>query len=388
VTGRAHIKDKPALDGGNWKARNPIVLGLCLLLAQPLLADFRYDETTAITGGSIVGTMKFAGAFSKDAKQALQPTTSTVLVKGNRMARINPERTEIVDLDKETITRIDHRTRQYSVLTFQQMKQQMEEARRRAQEEQAKRQPAPPPQGTNPPPPQMNFKVNVRNTDATKVVAGLDTKESILTMALEATDRQSGQTGALAITNDMWMAPEIPGYGEVRDFNRKLALKMGPIFADAFRPALASMPSGSAQGMAEMVKETSKLSGVPVMQVMRMGSTANGQPLPAASESPLPPSNGPATPGAGEVAKESATSAIAGKLGLGGLGGFGRKKKQEQPAEQPPQDQSQTNPNATQSVLLESSVELKSFSSAPIDAGQFSVPEGYSEVPADLNRSR
>jgi hypothetical protein len=153
----------------------------------------------------------------------------------------------------------------------------------------------------------MNFKVNVRNTDATKVVAGLDTKESILTMALEATDRQSGQTGALAITNDMWMAPEIPGYGEVRDFNRKLALKMGPIFADAFRPALASMPSGSAQGMAEMVKETSKLSGVPVMQVMRMGSTANGQPLPAASESPLPPSNGPATPGAGEVAKESAT---------------------------------------------------------------------------------
>jgi len=31
-------------------------------------------------------------------------------------------------------------------------------------------------------------------------------------MELEATDLQSGQTGNLAITNDIWMTPEIPGY--------------------------------------------------------------------------------------------------------------------------------------------------------------------------------
>lgn len=40
--------------------------------------------------------MKFAGAFSKDAKQAMEPTTSTVLVKGNQMAHINSNMTEIV----------------------------------------------------------------------------------------------------------------------------------------------------------------------------------------------------------------------------------------------------------------------------------------------------
>jgi len=39
----------------------------------------------------------------------MDPVTSTVLVKGNRMARINLDRTEITDLDKETITTIDHR---------------------------------------------------------------------------------------------------------------------------------------------------------------------------------------------------------------------------------------------------------------------------------------
>jgi hypothetical protein len=300
------------------------------------------------------------------------------------MAHINAERTEIIDLDKETITNIDHGKRQYWVVTFQQMKQQMEEAQKRAQEEQAKQQGAPQQSGNNPPPPQMSFKVNVRNTGATKEVAGLDAKESILSMAVEATDQQSGQKGALAITNDMWMAPEIPGYSEVRDFNRRLALKMGMIFGDALRPSMAAMQPGSAQGMAEMTKEMSKLNGVPVMQVMRMGSTTNGQSLPAASEAPLPQANGPETPSAGEVAKESATSAIAGKLGLGGLGGFGRKKKQDQP----PPEQSQTSQNGNQSVLIESTVELKDFSSAAIEASQFSIPAGYAEVAADAGRSR
>jgi hypothetical protein len=355
---------------------------LCALFSTPSFADFRYDETTQITGGSIVSMMKFAGAFSKDAKKAMDPITSTVLVQGNRMARINPDRTEITDLDKETITTIDHKKKQYTVMTFEQMKRQMEEAQKKAKEQQAKAKPAQA-QPNDTPPPKMNFKVNVRNTAATKKVAGLDTKESILTMAMEATDQKSGQTGSLAMTNDMWMAQEIPGYSEVRDFNKRFALKMGAIYGDTFKPSMAAMQPGSAEGMAEMVKEMSKLKGVPVMQVMRMGSTANGEPLPAASEAPLPASNGPAMPSAGDVAKQSAASSITSKLGgLGGFGGFGKKKKDQ---DQPPADQSQSGQAAapTQSVLMESSTQLAGFSSTAIDSSQFSVPAGYAQVAAD-----
>jgi hypothetical protein len=101
-------------------------------LTTPSFADFRYDETTQITGGTIVSMMKFVGAFSKDAKKSTDPITSTVLVQGNRMARINPDHTEIIDLDKETITTIDHKKKQYTVMTFDQMKQQMEEATKKA----------------------------------------------------------------------------------------------------------------------------------------------------------------------------------------------------------------------------------------------------------------
>ncbi len=353
------------------KFRKLLVVPLSLLLAATALADFRYDETTRITGGTIVGMMKMAGAISREARQATEPVTSTVMVKDNRMVRSNSDRTEIIDLDKETITHIDHQRQQYSVTTFQQMKQRMEEAQRRLQKRDK----------TQGDPPQMNFTVHVRNTGAKKKVAGLMASEAILTMAMEATDQKSGQKGALAITNDMWMAPETPGYGEVREFNRRMVLKMGTVLGGSVPPNLAAMQPGAGQGMAELVKEMSKLKGVPVMQVMRMGTTVNGQPLPAASEAALPPpQQGPAMPSAGDVAERSATSAIAGRLGgLGGLGGLGRRKKADAPAEESaPADAPQA--GATSAVLMESTTEMTGFASGFVDPVRFAVPVGYKEV--------
>jgi hypothetical protein len=340
-----------------------VLMVFCLVVPTALFADFQYTETTKITGGSIVSLMKVAGTFSKQARQLNQPVTSTILVKGNRMARINPEYSEIIDLEKETITRIDNTHKTYTVVTFQQMKQQMEEAAKKAREQQGKteKQPA---AASNEPAPQMSFDVKVRDTGVQRQVAGLNAKEAILTMTVNAKDQKTGEKGNVAITNDMYMVPEIPGYGEVRDFERKLALKMGTVFSPLVTPQMTAMQPGTSQGMTEMVKEMSKLKGVPVFQVMRMGSTVNGAPLPAASEAPLPESNSPQMPTAGQVAKESAASAVASKLGgLGGLGGFGHKKKKEEQQEQQAaaQNKEQT---AQTAVLIQSETETTSFSSS------------------------
>ncbi|MGA8729780.1 MAG: hypothetical protein WB608_13600, partial [Terracidiphilus sp.] len=54
-------------------------------------------------------------------------------VKGNRMARLGPDNSEIIDLDKETVTHVDHQKKQYYTITFQQMKEQLEEAQREAE---------------------------------------------------------------------------------------------------------------------------------------------------------------------------------------------------------------------------------------------------------------
>jgi hypothetical protein len=124
----------------------------------------------------------------------------------------------------------------------------------------------------------------------------------------------------------------------------------------------------------------SKLKGTPVLQVMRMGMTTDGKPLPAASEAPLPPSDAsPPMPSAGEVAQQSASSAIASSLPFG-LGGFGHKKK----ADPPPAD---ANANAatgsaqpTSSVLMETNTQITSFSRT-VNEANFVIPAGFKQVP-------
>jgi hypothetical protein len=345
-----------------------------LLCALPtaLHADFSYTETTQITGGALVGMMKAMGTFSKQARQATEPITSSVAIKGNRMVRSNPQRTEIVDLDKETITTIDHVRRTYTTMTFQQMKQQIDNAVAKAkQQKQADASSA------NPSDTDVSFQVKVRNTGVAKDVGGIGANESILSLAMDATDKKSGQNGSLAITNDMWLAPEVAGYGEVRDFQRRFAEKMGTVFGDSLNPAMLASQPGAGKAMADMVKEMSKLKGIPVQQVMRMGTTADGTPLPAASEAALPATNSPEMPSAGQVAKDSATSAVASVIpGLGGFGGFGRKKKSAEPAAAADKGAE----GQKWAVLIESNTQMSGFSQSSVDGSKFDLPTGYKQM--------
>lgn len=346
-----------------------------LACAGPSLsfADYTYQETTQITGGSVMSMMKMAGMFSSQAKKAGEPIVSTIYLKGNRMARVSPESVEIIDLDKETITNIDVQRKNYTVMTFQQMREQFEAARARAEKEPAKHGQASAPRSDDV---KMSFDVKVRKTGLQKQVSGLPASEAILTMTMKATDQKAEQSGSMAVTNDMWMVPEIPGYGEVREFQKRLAAKMAWTLKGAgmdFTKVFAQNP-GASQAMTDMDKEMQKLDGVPVKQVMRMGTTANGQPLPAASEAPLPADSSPAMPNAGDVAKQSAVSAITGRFGLGG---FGKKKADGQPGVE--KTSAGTTPG-TPAILMESETITSSFSSNAVDESHFEVPAGYKLV--------
>ncbi len=354
----------------NYGCRWWMVLVVWAVASTSCYGDFTYQETTQVTGGSMLAMMKMAGAFSKSARQVGEPMVSTVMVKGNRMVRVGKYQTEIVDLDRGTITQIDIAKRQYTVMTFEEMRQRIDAAAAKAKEQQKAGQQPGSDKAQNV---DVTYRVQVRSTGATKDLSGTSANESILSMMANGTDKTTGQQGSLAITNDMWLASDIAGYAEVRDFYKRYAEKMGMVLSGSnYSSMLASQP-GASQGMAELVKEMSKLKGIPVLQVMRMGTTTNGQPLPAASEAPLP-AEGPAMPSAGEVAQQSAASAIASKLGgFGGLGGFGRKKKPEAAASAPSGE-------ATTAVLMETKTEMSGFSEAAVDAGRFEVPAGYQQV--------
>jgi len=357
---------------------------LVFLLPTAVYAgDYTYQQTTQITGGSLLRMMKTVGVFSSQARHMGDPVVSTIYLKDNRLADVSPEQIQIIDLDQETITQIDVEKKTYSVMTFAQMKQAIENARERMQKEAAKQQPqqstAQDPNAQNV---QMSFDVKVRKTGATKDVSGLNSSEAIMTMTMTATDAKTQQSGNLAMTNDLWMVPAVPGYEQVREFYKKFAVKMGDVtmgFGRDFSRMLAQQP-GANQAMGDMVKEMQKLDGVPVMQVMRMGTTVNGQPLPAASEAPLPTE--PAGPSKGDIAKAGMGSMLSSRLG--GFGGFGKKKQNTPP---PDQNASETGAQPTSAILMEMQTTTSNFSSAPVDPSHFSVPSGYKQVQSQMEKA-
>src|SRR5215831_10576266 len=225
------------------------IVAIVLLTAATLPADFTYQETSTITGGAVASMMKLAGVFSKSAREPIQ---STVSVKGDRMMHRSKDHASVIDLNSQTITSIDYQKKTYSTLTFEEMKQQLEQM----QQKMKKNDKA-----------EMSFKVQAKNTGNTKQINGLDCKEMILTMTMEGTDKESGKTGSMVVTTDMWIAPGAPGYQEVRNFYRRMAEKL------AWTPGgnmFMSNPD-AAKGMAEVYKEVAKLDGVPVQQNISMG---------------------------------------------------------------------------------------------------------------------
>ena len=154
----------------------------------------------------------------------------------------------VIDLGSGTITTIDFQRKQYSVMTFDEMKQMMEQMSQKMQKNDKG---------------EMKFKVSANATGKTKQVSGFDAKEMIMKMEMEGTDKESGQKGGMTVTTDMWIASGIPGYQEVRNFYKRMAEKInwtpgGNMFA--------ANPQVSG-GMAEVYKEVAKLDGVPVQQL-------------------------------------------------------------------------------------------------------------------------
>jgi hypothetical protein len=341
-----------------------------LLLAScaTLRADFTYGQTVQMTGGALFDMLKALGPFSR---QAREPMATTIVVKGNRMANIGKDHVQVIDLDKETITEIDLAKKQYSVMTFAQMKQAMDDAVNRLQNQKAQKSAASAP--NNAPNIETSFNVSAKSTGKTKTLSGLDAKETIITMTLQGTDTDTGQSGSMAIADDAWMA-SVPGYDEVQAFHKKMGEKMGYAFGSGMAQ-MGMMRPETLKGFAAVSKQMANADGVPVETVMKMGGPGTGTDACAAAESQQSQQSDSQSAGA------AATSAALGRLGLGG---FGRKKNKDS---QTSGSQTQSQSGAASSdclLLMEMTTQLTGFSAGPADTSKFDVPAGFKQVENDL----
>jgi hypothetical protein len=397
------------------KIRKIAALGIILLGNRFMYADASYQETTQVTGGSMVDSLKSVSFLSKSMSNAFAPMTTTTMVHGNQKAVVGKDYTEITDLDRETITHIDTLHKTYSVVTFDQMRQafanmpkQMEQAQEQAKEAQAQQPAQQQPKSDL----KTSFDVSAKNTGVTKEVNGLTAQEQVVTMQMHITDPNAPSTEAVnsvtyVITTDAWIAPDPPEVKEIQDFDLRMGQKlMAGVDMSAWKAQMGQNTGmtqlfggqpGSAEAMAQMAKELSKLKGTRVMEVTRMGASGTG-PTAAQNTAQAAPAAAPASGSgsvAGQVATDTATQTAAGEagrlgivgsaLGSSALGAFHRKKAATPPpAAAPPATTTTTTADGTQTttsaILMETTAQKSNFSQQTVPSTAFSVPAGFKKV--------
>jgi hypothetical protein len=354
--------------------RKTMAVVLVPLLSGLSHADFKYSEKSQITGGALVSMAKMAGVFSKDARHSVDPTTRTVAVKGGKMRTEESDgKIQIIDLDGRRFINIDPASQTYTIMTFDDMKKAMEqkqaEMQAKMKEEQAKH-----PSANE----QANMKITPKfeskETGATKDIMGVPTKElkATMEMVMESTDpKTQGQQLSTVIHSDQWIAPDVPGYHEIRDFYMKMAKEMDWIPGQV----MGTMASSNIQvSMAEMKKSSlAHISGMPMLTYTSMTMAGTGGDANAAAAQQPPPQQPQSQPQDNSI---PTTPSAAVMKGLGGM--FGHKKDKSADSGSGSSAPA-ANPASTPGSMMDVQSEVTAYSSNPLDASLFGPPAGYTQ---------
>ena len=382
---------------------------LLLVSTAPARADFKYTETSQVTGGALIGMVKFASVFARgDAKkqeqQALQPTTTTHYLKGNRLRTDRPDGTaQIIDLDGRRVIAIDLNKKTYAVATFDEIKAAFEQAQQRMQQQIQQ----------NPQQKQQMQDAQVKITPTFHVTPGSGSRVILreptnetkvqMDLAMQATATgpnapPPGQPNSATVTYSMnmdtFVAPGVTGYQEFAQFYRRMAQEVNWMKLQAMN---VQIDPRVAQGMSELQQNSDALKGFPLLSYisMTMAATANGQSQLAGSQNGVQnqqPSNPPPSNSSSSSDNTIPDSPSAAMIkGLGGL--FGKKKQDNssapsnqgaagssQPSAPPP------NPNSNPNALIEITTQVTSFSDSSLDGSLFDIPANYMQVQEDASQ--
>ncbi len=329
-----------------------------LFLTTAVRADVtQKSETKVEIKGAIGSMMKMFGGN--------KPVRTVTYLKGNRQRTDTVDKkgkvksSNIVDLDREVFINIDHKKKKYTEMTFEQWREMLKSGfsglMNRDREE---------PQQKDNDKPEVNlkFSVDVKATGESKKVAGYDAEKVILELKVEgegeSSTKKEGEKpehvkGGMNVRSTNWVAKSVAGGDEMRAFASKFAEKMG------MEPGQGGMAGAIAQllksneqlaaAMKELQEESSKLSGVP-MSVHTVFETWGQSDKMKEEDSPQMPK------------------------GLGGmLKGFGRKKMSKK---------KDGGPN----VLLETTMQVTSYSTDPVSGDLFSAPANYKREEVKLGK--
>ena len=218
----------------------------------------------------------FLGFLLNHGKAAKEGLISTAAVKGNRKATAAGDRGEIIDLGEEKVYTVDYKKKEYSVKTFDQIRQEMREQAEKARQEQEKQEPQ---EKGEPQKPEKEYQVDfdVKDTGQKKQIIGYDTHETIVTVSVHEKGKPIEDSGGIVMSSDMWLGPRVPELKELTDFDMRYwkALQEGSgvptMSPEQMAQVLAAFPLFK-QAMDRMQKDGDKLNGTPLDTTMTLES--------------------------------------------------------------------------------------------------------------------
>jgi hypothetical protein len=195
-------------------------------------------------------------------RQMREGIVSSIALKGDRKMTRTGDTGRLIDMAEEKVYDIDFKKRTYTVLTFEQVRQQMLETQRKMKEQQAKME-AERAKHPDEKMPEYDFEVSNKATGEAKEINGFQTKQTITTLTMKPKGQSVEQGGAMVMTIDQWLTPKVPGANEEIDFELRYMKKIG--MTDMIQEMAAA--SAMYPGIVDMAKrakvEGNKLEGTP-----------------------------------------------------------------------------------------------------------------------------
>lgn len=263
------------------------ILALVAITGTATLADVKTQQRTQLKFEGMLG--RIAGLAGGGA--AADGMTSHVAVKGSRKADLNDRTGRIVDLSEEKVYDIDVRKKEYRVTTFAELREQWNQAKADA-EKRAKETPAEEREGAAQSGQQLEVTVDVKETGATKSIAGHQAKQVIVTLTAFEKGKALEESGGMILTNDVWVAPRVAALDEIGQFEMKF---VKAIYGDDFTAAAQSMAAALAMypGLQDMLKQMETrlraLDGTTMATTMKVETVKSAE---AMKQSSAPPSGG------------------------------------------------------------------------------------------------
>jgi hypothetical protein len=193
------------------------------------LADVTIQQHIAVEGVGIMAAGNMSGTTKTTISGDRSRTDSDIKLE-SRLVRMLAHRAvgptaEIVRLDEDKIDRLDLTRKQYTELTFEDMKARLQKAVDQAE------------QGQNNPEAQkpmdeskcewLDPKVDVRRPGDKATYGGYESERLIIVASQPCKDKQTGAICEVALALDEWLAPSFTASAEAERFHRAYAQKIG-----------------------------------------------------------------------------------------------------------------------------------------------------------------